>query len=71
MFSCDMIRIDVGLFLKGLERKVAPSGLVVTLGLIYEKMAIQKALGPHILNPLLSNKMLEACSKFALLIQIC
>jgi hypothetical protein len=56
MFTCDMIGADVGLFLKGLERKIAPSCLVVTLGLVDGKMATKKLRGSHILlNPLLSN----------------
>ena len=45
MFTCDMIGADVGLFLKGPERKIAPSGLVVTLGLVDGKTAIKKVLG--------------------------
>ncbi len=71
MFTCDMIGADVGLFLKGPERKIAPSGMVVTLGLVDGKTAIQEVLGSNkFYNPLLSNQMLEACSKFARLIQI-
>jgi hypothetical protein len=71
MFTCDKIGADVGFFLKGLERKIAPSCLVVTLGLVDGKTATQEFRGNHILlNPQLSNWMLEACRKFALLIRI-
>jgi hypothetical protein len=56
MFTYDMIQAGFGLFLKGLERKVAQSGLVVTLCLVDGKTAIQETRGSHIfLNPLLSN----------------
>jgi hypothetical protein len=56
MFTCDMIRTDVGLFLKGLEQNVAPSGLVVTLCLVDGKTAIHETRGRSIfLNSLLSN----------------
>ncbi len=71
MFTCNMIRTDVGLFLKGLKGNVAASCLVVTLCLVDRKLAIHEERGSHIsLNQLLSNEMLEACSKFTLLIQI-
>ncbi len=50
-----MIRTDVGLFLKDLERKVAQSCLMVTLHLVDGKQAVPEALGMHIfLNPLLN-----------------
>ncbi len=50
-----MIRTDVGLFLKGLVRKVAPSSLMVTLYLVNGKLAVPEALGTHIsFNPLLN-----------------
>ncbi len=56
MFICDMIRADVGLFLKSPERKIAPSGLVVTLGLVDGRTAIQEVLGSDkFYNPRLSN----------------
>jgi len=56
MFTCDMIGADVGLFFKGLEQKLAPSCLVVTLGLVDGKTATQEFRGSHILyNPQLSN----------------
>ncbi len=59
MFTCDMIGADVGivgLFLKGPEQKIAPSGLVVTLGLVDGKTAIQEVLGSDKLyNPWLRN----------------
>ncbi len=56
MFACDMIQTDVGLFLKGLERKVASSCLVVTLCLVDGKLAIREERGSHIvMNLLLSN----------------
>ncbi len=42
MFICDMIGSDVGLFLKGPERQIALSGLVVTLD---GKTAIQEVWG--------------------------
>ncbi len=43
--SCDMIGADVGLFLKGPELKKAPSRMMVTLGLVDGKTAIQEDLG--------------------------
>ncbi len=55
MFTCDMIGVDVGLFLKGIERKIAPSGMIVTLGLVDGKTAIQEVLGDKLYNPRLSN----------------
>jgi hypothetical protein len=55
MFTGYMIRTDVGLFLKDLERKVAQSCLMVTLHLVDGKQAVPEALGMHIfLNPLLN-----------------
>jgi hypothetical protein len=56
MFTCDMIGADVGLFLKGIERNIAPSGMMVTLGLVDGQTAIQEVLGnDKCYNPLLSN----------------
>ncbi len=40
-----MIRTVVGLFLKDLETKVTPSGLMVTLRLVDGKQAVPVALG--------------------------
>ncbi len=43
MFTCDMIQTDVGLFLKGLEQKVAPFCLVVTLWLARKPHSFEPA----------------------------
>ncbi len=51
MFTCDMIQADVGLFLNGLGRKVAPSCLMVILCLVDGEDSHSRILGkPHILE---------------------
>ena len=56
MFTCDMIGADVRLFLKGIERKIAPSCMMVTFGLDDGKTAIQEVLGScEFYNQQLSN----------------
>jgi hypothetical protein len=55
VFTGNMIRTDVGLFLKDAETKVTPYGLMITLCLVDGKQAVPEPLGTHIfLNPDLS-----------------
>jgi hypothetical protein len=56
MFTGNVIGADVGLFPKCVERKIAPSCMMVTLGLVHGKTAIQEVLGSDkCYNPQLSN----------------
>ncbi len=51
-----MIGAHVGLFLKGIEQKIAPSGMMVILGLVDGKTTILEVLGSDkFYNPQLSN----------------
>ncbi len=55
IFTSNMIQTDVGLLLKDIETKVAPSGLMVTLRLVDGKQAVPEVLDTCIfLNPLLN-----------------
>jgi hypothetical protein len=61
----------LGSFSKVVREKLRRPALVDSVCLVDGKLAAPEALVTHMfLNPLLSKKMLEAYSKFAILVQI-